>query len=100
MGLTVRSSPATGNLLLLDTDTVVVTLLGSVNIGGAGSAASGTITDPLFSANAEIFAHLLMRTTSVNTGDVLPTISIGSGVINWSYPATLRPEATILYGLK
>lgn len=98
--LEVRSSPATGNVLLFDTSLVLVTFLGALDIGGSGSASSGTITHAKFGLGSGIFAYVLMRTTSVYAGDIQPTLTINSSSIDWSYPAASHPEATILYGIK
>lgn len=82
---------------IVDTSTILRVHLGTLELG-AGSPASGSITDPDF-AGRDIFCYAFERDTS-SARDRMPVIQISPALIEWAYPTAFRPPVTILYGVE
>lgn len=87
---------------LISTNTSVVLILGTFQIGGAGAAQSGSISDGRL-ANGRPYAFQLLGGIPGADNNEAEVTASGT-TISWSYPKPdgssdyLRPRATIMYG--
>lgn len=92
---------ASGNLIL-DTSTIVGRFFGKINIGGAGSAKTGSVTNAKFSQGTPFY--VAVNTLGVDVEGYGVVITFSGNTMTWTYPQAgntgpERPNATIVYGV-
>lgn len=86
----------------LGTDTAFASIIGISQIGGEGSAQSGSFVVPRFALGEPFFFMLSGQTADID--GYSPSVWISGGSIYWSYRSPLtasyaRPIVQILYGI-
>lgn len=88
----------------LTLDSRLMKFLGSIPVGGAGSAQSGSITDSRFSLGEPFwFVHIDWGSYTPGGFDV--EVKVTGNVLTWRYPSTdgsvvwKRPPSIITYGI-